>query len=56
MVTTCFSEWVPSKNRSFFITFGMAWMIVGWVMAALVGTVMVQVARALVLRHPARCR
>ncbi len=33
MVTTCFSEWVPSKNRSFFITFGMAFMICGWLLA-----------------------
>jgi MFS transporter, AAHS family, 4-hydroxybenzoate transporter len=38
MVTTCFSEWVPSKNRSFFITFGMAFMICGWLVAGLVGS------------------
>ena len=44
IVTTLFTEFTPTKQRSFFITFGMAWMIVGWVMAALVGTVMVQVA------------
>ena len=37
MVTTCFSEWMPSKNRGFFITFGMAWMILGTVIAGLVG-------------------
>ena len=44
IVTTLFTEFTPTKQRSFFITFGMAWMIVGWVVAALVGTVMVQVA------------
>ena len=44
IVTTLFTEFTPTKQRSFFITFGMAWMIVGWVMAALVGTVMVQIA------------
>ncbi len=44
IVTTMFTEFTPTKQRSLFITFGMAWMIVGWVMAALVGTVMVQVA------------
>lgn len=43
IVTTLFTEFTPTKQRSFFITFGMAWMIVGWVMAALVGTVVVQV-------------
>ena len=37
MVTTCFSEWVPSKNRSFFITFGMAFMICGWLLAGVIG-------------------
>ncbi|MEG2007116.1 MAG: MFS transporter [Raoultibacter sp.] len=42
VVTTMFTEFTPTKQRSFFITFGMAWMIVGWVMAALVGTVVVQ--------------
>ncbi|WP_225749077.1 MFS transporter [Paraeggerthella sp. Marseille-Q4926] len=44
IVTTLFTEFTPTKQRSFFITFGMAWMIVGWVFAALIGTIMVQVA------------
>lgn len=39
IVTTLFTEFTPTKQRSFFITFGMAWMIVGWVVAALVGTI-----------------
>lgn len=43
IVTTLFTEFTPTKQRSFFITFGMAWMIVGWVVAALVGTIVVQV-------------
>ena len=43
IVTTLFTEFTPTKQRSFFITFGMAWMIVGWVMAAIVGTIVVQV-------------
>lgn len=42
IVTTMFTEFTPTKQRSFFITFGMAWMIVGWVMAALVGNAFVQ--------------
>ena len=29
IVTTLFTEFTPTKQRSFFITFGMAWMIVG---------------------------
>lgn len=37
MVTTSFSEWMPSKNRSFFISFGMAFMICGWVISGLIG-------------------
>lgn len=44
IVTTLFTEFTPTKQRSFFITFGMAWMIVGWVLAALVGTLMIQIA------------
>ncbi len=43
IVTTLFTEFTPTKQRSFFITFGMAWMIVGWVFAAIIGTVVVQV-------------
>lgn len=41
IVTTMFTEFTPTKQRSFFITFGMAWMIVGWVMAALIGSAFV---------------
>jgi MFS transporter, AAHS family, 4-hydroxybenzoate transporter len=36
IVTTYFSESTPTKSRGLFITFGMAWMIVGWVLAALI--------------------
>lgn len=36
-VTTCFSESTPTKYRAIFITFGMAFMIAGWVIAGLVG-------------------
>lgn len=42
IVTTMFTEYTPTKQRSFFITFGMAWMIVGWVVAALVANAVVQ--------------
>lgn len=42
VVTTMFTEYTPTKQRSFFITFGMAWMIVGWVVAALVANAVVQ--------------
>jgi AAHS family 4-hydroxybenzoate transporter-like MFS transporter len=38
VVTTVFSESTPTKRRALFITFGMAWMIVGWVSAGLVAT------------------
>ena len=44
IVTTLFAEFTPTRYRSFFVTFGMAWMIVGWVVAGLVGTAVVQVA------------
>lgn len=44
IVTTLFAEFTPTKYRSFFVTFGMAWMIVGWVVAGVVGTAVVQVA------------
>ncbi len=37
VVTTVFSETIPSKNRGFFVTFGMAFMVAGWVLAGLVG-------------------
>ncbi len=41
VVTTIFSESTPTNRRSFFITAGMAWMIVGWVLTGLVATVVV---------------
>lgn len=37
IVTTVFSESMPSKNRGVFVTFGMAFMVAGWVIAGLVG-------------------
>ena len=36
-VTTCFSESTPTRYRAIFITFGMAFMIVGWVLAGIAG-------------------
>ncbi|MDO4182047.1 MAG: MFS transporter [Coriobacteriia bacterium] len=36
VVTTCFSEIIPSKHRGVFVTFGMAFMVAGWVVAGLV--------------------
>jgi MFS transporter, AAHS family, 4-hydroxybenzoate transporter len=42
-VTTLFSEMTPTKHRSIFITFGMAWMIVGWVVAGLVAQAVIPV-------------
>ncbi len=36
VVTTVFSESIPSKQRGVFVTFGMAFMVVGWVIAGLV--------------------
>jgi AAHS family 4-hydroxybenzoate transporter-like MFS transporter len=41
IVTTIFSESTPTKRRALFITFGMAWMIVGWVLAGVVGTLLI---------------
>ncbi|NLA87241.1 MAG: aromatic acid/H+ symport family MFS transporter, partial [Clostridiales bacterium] len=38
VVTTVFSEITPTKQRSIFVTFGMAWMIVGWFLAGLIAT------------------
>lgn len=38
IVTTCFSETIPSKNRGVFVTFGMAFMVGGWVVAGLVAS------------------
>ncbi|MDR2493565.1 MAG: MFS transporter [Coriobacteriales bacterium] len=37
VVTTTFSESMPSKNRGVFITFGMAFMVAGWVLASVIG-------------------
>lgn len=36
VVTTVFSETMPSKNRGVFVTFGMAFMVAGWVLAGLI--------------------
>lgn len=41
VVTTVFSETAPTKRRGLFITFGMAWMIVGWVLAGVISTIIV---------------
>ena len=41
VVTTAFSESTPTNKRAIFITFGMAWMIVGWVAAGLVATAVI---------------
>lgn len=51
MVTTTFSEWMPSKKRSFFITFGMAFMICGWVLAGLIGNALSDSATAAVINQ-----
>ncbi len=37
VVTTCFSETIPSQHRGVFVTFGMAFMVGGWVLAGLIG-------------------
>ncbi len=36
IVTTVFSESMPSKHRGVFVTFGMAFMVLGWVIAGLI--------------------
>ncbi|CQR70910.1 4-hydroxybenzoate transporter PcaK [Sporomusa ovata DSM 2662] len=41
VVTTMFSETTPTNRRALFITFGMAWMIVGWVLGGLIPTFVV---------------
>jgi len=41
VVTTIFSESTPTSRRALFITFGMAWMIVGWVLGGLIPTLLV---------------
>ena len=37
IVTTVFSETIPSKQRGVFVTIGMAGMVAGWVLAGLIG-------------------
>lgn len=36
-VTTCFTESTPTNRRAIFVTFGMAFMVAGWMVAGLVG-------------------
>lgn len=36
-VTTCFAESTPTNRRAIFVTFGMAFLVAGWVVAGLVG-------------------
>jgi MFS family permease len=43
VVTTCFSETMPSKNRGIFVTFGMAFMVLGWVLAGIIATAMTSI-------------
>ena len=43
VVTTIFSESTPTNRRALFITFGMAWMIVGWVLGGLIPTLLVPI-------------
>lgn len=46
MVTTYFSEWMPTRNRAFFITAAMAFMVGGGVVAGVVGGVLCDSATA----------
>ncbi len=41
VVTTIFTESTPTSRRAVFITFGMAWMVVGWVLGGLIPTLLV---------------
>jgi benzoate transport len=41
VVTTIFSESTPTSRRALFITFGMAWMVLGWVLGGLIPTLLV---------------
>jgi AAHS family 4-hydroxybenzoate transporter-like MFS transporter len=41
VVTTIFSESTPTSHRALFITFGMAWMVLGWVLGGLIPTLFV---------------
>lgn len=48
VVTTVFSESMPSKQRGVFVTFGMAFMVVGWVLAGLVANPICNTATAII--------
>lgn len=48
VVTTCFSEIIPSKNRGVFVTFGMAFMVAGWVLAGVVAQAICGVDHAII--------
>ena len=48
VVTTCFSETIPSKHRGVFVTFGMAFMVAGWVLAGLVAQAICGVDHAVI--------
>lgn len=43
-VTTCFAESTPTNRRAVFVTFGMAFMVAGWVVAGLVGSAITNAA------------
>lgn len=47
IVTTCFSELIPSKNRGAFVSCGMAGMVMGWVLAGLIAAPVCNVATPL---------
>ena len=48
VVTTVFSESMPSKQRGIFVTFGMAFMVVGWVLAGLIANPICNTATAII--------
>ena len=48
VVTTCFSETIPSKHRGVFVTFGMAFMVAGCVLAGLVAQAICGVDHAVI--------
>lgn len=48
VVTTVFSETMPAKNRGVFVTFGMAFMVVGWVLAGLLGNAIQNVSTPII--------
>ncbi|WP_286944959.1 MFS transporter [Acetobacterium sp. UBA5834] len=41
IVITTFSESTPTIKRAIFITVGMAWMVIGWILAGLIATAVV---------------